>query len=168
MLVSTEKAKTDTPTKRHPNDPVDQFVTSGRIIIIMSLPDFHLISSCLPFAEKACGFLTDSPDPYHAVANLVAKLEMAGFESLCDGAFQIHIKVGGKYYYVVDNTALVAFCVGPNYRPGEGGFKMICGHTDSPNLRVKPKSKRPNGNTGLIQIGVEAYVSFFLILTSSF
>ncbi len=133
----------------------------------MSLPDNCLISSCLPFAQKACSFLTDSPDPYHAVANAVAKLEVAGFESLCDGAFQTKIKVGGKYYYVVDNTALVAFCVGPNYRPGEGGFKMICGHTDSPNLRVKPKSKRPNGNTGLIQIGVETYVSFFFLSTVS-
>jgi len=82
------------------------------------------ISSCIPFAEKACEFFTTA---------------------------------GGRYYYTVDNTALVAFSVGPNYIPGNGGFKIICGHTDSPNLRVKPKSKRTNG-TGLIQLGVETYV----------
>ncbi len=105
----------------------------------MSPPDITSISTFLPFARKACEFLTDSPDPYHAVANSVAKLEQAGFESLSDGAFQCKIKEGGKYYYVVDNTALVAFSVGPNYQAGNGGFKLICGHTDSPNLRVKPK-----------------------------
>ena len=113
------------------------------------------ISSCIPFAEKACEFFTNSPDPYHAVSNSVAKLEKAGFESIC--AFQGNITAGGRYYYTVDNTALVAFSVGPNYIPGNGGFKIICGHTDSPNLRVKPKSKRTNG-TGLIQLGVETYV----------
>ena len=35
------------------------------------------------------------------------------------------------------------------------GFKIIGAHTDSPNLRLKPKSKRKAN--GLIQLNVECY-----------
>lgn len=38
-----------------------------------------------------------------------------------------------------------------------GGFKVIAGHTDSPNLRVKPRSKRSAKKAASIQVGVECY-----------
>jgi len=54
----------------------------------------------------------------------------------------------------------VAFCVGNKYQPGQP-FKIIGAHTDSPNLKVKPRSKRTtisNKSTPTsIQIGVECY-----------
>lgn len=36
----------------------------------------------IPFAEKACDYLSASPDPYHAVLNSVTKLEAAGYVRL--------------------------------------------------------------------------------------
>ena len=49
----------------------------------------------IPFAEKACSFLTDSPDPFFAVHNCVKKLESAGYIQLGTGeAFLGIIKPG--------------------------------------------------------------------------
>lgn len=113
------------------------------------------LSEYIPFAEKACTFLTESPDPYHAVANSVKKLESNGFVQLKKrDPFMGNVKAGGKYYYTVNKSALVAFAVGPNYKEGNG-FKVIGGHTDSPNLKVKPHSKR--SGSGCIMLGVECY-----------
>eukprot|EP00978_Attheya_sp_CCMP212_P001858 scaffold3824_cov48-Attheya_sp.AAC.7 len=113
------------------------------------------LSAHTAFAEKACTFLTASPDPYHAVENSVTKLEAAGYVQLRKReAFAGKLKPGGKYYYTINRTTLVAFCVGGKYQSGNG-FKIIGGHTDSPNLKVKPKSLR--SASGCIQLGVECY-----------
>ena len=47
--------------------------------------------------------------------------------------------------------------VGSQFTPGEGGFHVIGGHTDSPNLKVKTRSKRSAKGSTSIQIGVECY-----------
>jgi aspartyl aminopeptidase len=53
---------------------------------------------------------------------------------------------------------LVAFAVGSKFQPDNGtsGFKIIGGHTDSPNLRVKPRSQKPE-KFNCRQLGVECY-----------
>jgi len=106
-------------------------------------------------AEKACEFLSDSTDPFHAVDNSVAKLEAAGFVRLRKREpFTGKLVPGGKYYYTVNHSTLVAFAVGSKYVAGNG-FKIIGGHTDSPNLKVKPISKKTQH--GFVQLGVECY-----------
>jgi aspartyl aminopeptidase len=81
---------------------------------------------------KACDYLTQSPDPFYAVHNSVTKLEAAGFVHLskrtafANDANAPKIVPGGKYYYTVNKTALVAFAVGPKYKKGNG-FKIIGG-----------------------------------------
>jgi aspartyl aminopeptidase len=52
---------------------------------------------------------------------------------------------------------LVAFAIGGGFAVGVGGFKVIGGHTDSPNLKVKPRSKRSDKTSKSIQIGAECY-----------
>ena len=111
----------------------------------------------LPLAEEACAFLTASPDPFHAVANCVKKLENAGFKALQNNnGFKGALEAGGKYYYTVHQSTLVAFTVGKKFVAGQGGFHMIGGHTDSPNLKVKPRSLK-SPKSGCVQIGVECY-----------
>jgi aspartyl aminopeptidase len=85
------------------------------------------ISEYIPFAEKACDFFTNSPDPYHSVKNNVDKLEAAGYIQLSKRyPFAGKLEPGGKYYYTFNKTTLVAFSVGHKYQPGNG-FKIIGG-----------------------------------------
>ena len=112
-------------------------------------------SKHLALGEKACAFLSDSPDPFHAVENSVLKLKSVGFTELHVGdAFSGTIGPGGKYYYTFNNSTLLAFTVGELYAPGDG-FVILGGHTDSPNLKVKPRSKKEQH--GCMQLGVECY-----------
>ena len=48
----------------------------------------------------------------------------------------------------------MAFAVGGRFEPGNG-VHVVCGHTDSPNLRVRPISKRTK--EGYLQCSVETY-----------
>jgi len=85
------------------------------------------INTFIPFAQKACDFLTASPDPYHSVLNNIVKLEGAGYVVLSKrDAFAGKVEAGGKYYYTFNKTTLVAFSIGLKYQPGNG-FKIIGG-----------------------------------------
>jgi aspartyl aminopeptidase len=110
----------------------------------------------LQLAEKACAFLTASTDPFHAVKSATTRLEAAGFSRLPNTHFANTLSPGGKYYYTVEHSTLVAFTVGEKYQAGNGGFHIIGGHTDSPNLKVKPRSKKA-AKSGCVQLGVECY-----------
>ena len=97
---------------------------------LIAVPKMTDYSEHIPFAEKACTFLTGSPDPYHAVENVIARLETAGFTRLSKREpFADNVEPGGTYFYTVNRTTLVAFGVGAKYKPGNG-FKIIGGHTD--------------------------------------
>ena len=119
------------------------------------MPPLLKTAEHLPLAHKAMSYFDSSPDPFHAVQTSVEMLQQAGFEQLVDGEpYKGKLVPGGKYYFTRNKSTLVAFTIGKQYNSG-GGFKIIGGHTDSPNLRVKPFSKR--SNSGCIQIGVECY-----------
>jgi aspartyl aminopeptidase len=109
----------------------------------------------LPLARKAMDYFDKSTDPFHAVKTSIDLLEQAGFEELQE--HPTTIEPGGKYYYTRNKSTLVAFAVGQDYTAGQGGFKIIGGHTDSPNLKVKPRSKRSSKSSKSIQIGAECY-----------
>ena len=114
------------------------------------------VQDALPLAHKAMRYLDASTDPYHAVKTSAEMLELAGFEELNDGGAMISIQPGGKYYYTKAKSTLIAFTVGPAYQPGTPAcFSIIGGHTDSPNLRVKPRSMRTAAKVR--QLGVECY-----------
>ena len=116
----------------------------------------------LPLARDAMAFIDASPDPFHAVHSAVEQLKGVGFVEWKDedDENETVLAPGGKYYFTRNKSTLVAFSVGENYMPGMG-FKIIGSHTDSPNLKVKPHSKRTTskngGSSGSIQIGVECY-----------
>jgi aspartyl aminopeptidase len=109
----------------------------------------------IPLAKQAMAYFDAGSDPFHAVQTSADMLKNAGFTELAEAEpYQGNIKPGGKYFFTRDKSTLVAFAVGEKYAAGNG-FKIIGGHTDSPNLRVKPRSKRTA--SGTIQLGVECY-----------
>ena len=98
-------------------------------------------------------FLDASPTPYHAVAEAVRRLETAGFRGLREGdAWEI--EDGDRCYVVRGGSSLVAFEMG-SAAPADAGFHVIGAHTDSPNLRLKPRADTKAA--GLRQLAVEPY-----------
>jgi aspartyl aminopeptidase len=94
-----------------------------------------------------------SPTPYHAVAETVARLRAAGFSESSE-AEPWELSPGDRRYAVRGEGSLVAFQVGA-VSPVLGGFRIVGAHTDSPNLRIKP---RPDvAAHGYRQVGVEPY-----------
>ncbi|MFI1937515.1 M18 family aminopeptidase [Streptomyces purpureus] len=96
-------------------------------------------------------FLAASPSPYHAVANAGERLEKAGFRQVEETAAWDGTS-GGKY--VIRGGAIIAWYV-PEGASAHTPFRIVGAHTDSPNLRVKP---RPDmGAQGWRQVAVELY-----------
>ncbi|WP_328914851.1 MULTISPECIES: M18 family aminopeptidase [unclassified Streptomyces] len=96
-------------------------------------------------------FVQAGPSPYHAVAAAAARLEKAGFRQV-EESERWEGGPGGRY--VLRGGAIVAWYVPEGARP-ETPYRVIGAHTDSPNLRVKP---RPDmGSAGWRQVAVEVY-----------
>lgn len=109
---------------------------------------------------KACmDFIDASPEPFHCVNTAALRLEKEGFCRLDEGVSwmskSLSLENNGKYYFTKGGSTIVAFVVGGKYIPGEGGFKVIGAHTDSPNLKLKPVTKRSGSK--LVQLNVECY-----------
>jgi aspartyl aminopeptidase len=103
-------------------------------------------------------FINRSPTPYHAVAESVRRLEAAGFVSL-SGTDIWRVSPGDRFYLVRGDGSLITFEMGSE-SPVCGGFRIIGAHSDSPNLRLKP---RPDvSKEGYRQLGVAPYGGLLL------
>jgi aspartyl aminopeptidase len=103
--------------------------------------------------QQLTGFINAAPTPYHAVHELVKRLEQAQFKPLHESdSWNLHDK--GRYYVVRNGSSLIAF----TYHAAsvsEQGIRMIGAHTDSPCLKVKPNPVITQN--GYLQLGVEVY-----------
>lgn len=105
------------------------------------------------FNQGLMDFIQASPTPFHAVANMSAQLEAAGFEYLSlDQAWEL--EPGQRYYTTHNSSSIVAFVYG-KAPVEERGIRMLGAHTDSPCLRVKPVPELCRH--GYFQLGVEVY-----------
>ncbi|MBB4792824.1 M18 family aminopeptidase [Streptomyces nodosus] len=101
--------------------------------------------------DDLMSFLAASPSPYHAVANAAERLEKAGFRQV-DETEAWDGTSGGRY--VLRGGAIIAWYVPEGAEP-HTPFRIVGAHTDSPNLRVKPRPD--SGAHGWRQIAVEIY-----------
>jgi aspartyl aminopeptidase len=105
-----------------------------------------------PSARDLLDFIDAAPTPYHAVGEVQARLTRAQFQ-LFDERESWSIAPGSRGI-VVRGGSLIAFVAGVD-SPARAGFRIIGAHTDSPNLRLKP---RPTlDNVGFRQLSVEVY-----------
>lgn len=98
-------------------------------------------------------FIDRSPTPYHAVAEACRRLAAAGFRAL-DEAEVWELSPGDARWVVRGGGSLLAFVVGER-QPAEAGFHFVGAHTDSPNLRVKPRPEL--SREGVQQLAMEPY-----------
>ena len=100
-------------------------------------------------ALDLCRFIDSSPSPYHAVEEVVLRLTAAGFTE----SGQDEEPPAPGRHLVRSGGALVAWA--DEGRSPDAPLRIVGAHTDSPNLRLKPKPDR--SAAGCRQVGVEVY-----------
>jgi aspartyl aminopeptidase len=99
-------------------------------------------------AAGLAAFIDASPSPFHVCATVAGRLDAHGFVRLHEAA--LWPSAPGRYY-VVRGGSLVAWASTDAARP----FRVVGGHTDSPNLRVK---QHPDLTVaGWRMVGLEPY-----------
>ncbi|MCF8568995.1 M18 family aminopeptidase [Gordonia sp. HY002] len=100
-------------------------------------------------------FIDSSPSPFHVCASVAESLDAAGYVRVFEAQpWPVDVRRG----YVVRGGSIIAWdgsvldTVG---RPGSAPFRIIGGHTDSPNLRVKQHPDRRAA--GLSTVALEPY-----------
>ncbi len=106
------------------------------------------------FSDPFCDFLTNNPTVFHAVASQKNDLHEMGWAKL-DERDAWDIKPSGRYYVERNGSALIAFVVGADYKPGNG-CAILAGHADALTAKLKPTSEVPN-KAGYLQLGVAPY-----------
>jgi len=102
-------------------------------------------------ARELLRFIDASPTPFHAVEEGARRLAAAGFTELSELDAWSN---GPGGFFVKRSGSLIAWRLAPD-TPATRGFRVLGAHTDSPNLRIKP---RPDtGRAGFRQLGVEVY-----------
>ena len=103
--------------------------------------------------ESLLRFLDASPTPFHAVANVIARLHDAGYVALREADEWGESLSPGKYYLTRNDSSIIA--VNLTQPPATNGFRLVGGHTDSPCLKVKPQAITVAD--GYAKLGVEVY-----------
>eukprot|EP01063_Lacrimia_lanifica_P017936 TRINITY_DN24914_c0_g1_i1.p1 TRINITY_DN24914_c0_g1~~TRINITY_DN24914_c0_g1_i1.p1 ORF type:complete len:478 (+),score=184.82 TRINITY_DN24914_c0_g1_i1:63-1496(+) len=109
-------------------------------------------------AGECLSFLRNSPSPFHAVDHCKSELAKHGFQQLREDAnWGDHVKASGKYYVTRNQSSLIAFTVGGEYKAtgGAGGFKIVGAHTDSPCFVLKPRTAEKS--CGYKMVGLQTY-----------
>lgn len=91
-----------------------------------------------PLTRDLCDFLDASPCNFLAVSNIAQRLNGEGFTAI-EFRNRDALEPGGKYYFTVNGSAIIAFIVGQG--APEQGFKIISAHSDSPGFRIKPHAE---------------------------
>ncbi|WP_324172875.1 M18 family aminopeptidase [Sulfurimonas sp.] len=106
------------------------------------------------FNEGLLGFLDASPTPFHATKNMSQMFENAGFLKL-EEEQKWELKRGEKYFVTRNDSSIIAFTY-----PDASDYIMVGSHTDSPNLKLKPKPVIKEH--GVVKFGVESYGGLLL------
>mmetsp|Transcript_2989 Transcript_2989/g.4373 ORF Transcript_2989/g.4373 Transcript_2989/m.4373 type:complete len:479 (-) Transcript_2989:1809-3245(-) len=115
----------------------------------------ELFNKSKPYAQRFIDFVNKSRSPFHAVDQVKKQLLDKNFIPLNEkSSWEQKVKPNNHYFFTKNQSTIVAFSVGGNYKPGNA-IKIVGAHTDSPDLRLKPISKQQGHN--FLQVGVQTY-----------
>lgn len=117
-------------------------------------PGKNIISIMNKKIERLLGWLNESTCNFKAVAAIRRELEVAGFTELRQED-EWNVKPGGRHFVEKNGSALFAFIAGES-PVGEGGFRIISAHSDSPCFKIKPNAEI-YGDGGVVSLNVEKY-----------
>ena len=101
-------------------------------------------------ADDLIRFIDGAPSPFHACATAAARLDAAGFTNVAESdAWSARVRQG----YLVRDGSLVAWAVPDDATPTTP-FTIVGAHTDSPNLRVKPRPDLERAGARLVAVEV--------------
>jgi aspartyl aminopeptidase len=106
-------------------------------------------------SQQFIDFVTQTGSPYHSVAACKRLLTGRGFKQLHERAESWNIEHGGKYFITRNHSEIFAFAVGSDFAASTGGLVMVGAHSDSPCLRLRPKSNQKS--EGHLRLGVATY-----------
>uniref|UniRef100_A0A7N0T630 aspartyl aminopeptidase n=1 Tax=Kalanchoe fedtschenkoi TaxID=63787 RepID=A0A7N0T630_KALFE len=150
------------PTSSYQNCCGNRFrrISSGRSfcsgsdqIQIQTVESGVLAGSSSSIVGDLLDYLNESWTQFHATAEAKRQLIAAGFHLLNENE-EWDLKPGGRYFFTRNMSSLVAFAVGEKCRVGSG-FHIIAAHTDSPCLKLKPKSA--SSKSGFLMVNVQTY-----------
>ena len=99
-------------------------------------------------AVGLCTFVDASPSPFHVCATVAAELQSAGYTELRETEAWADVSAA---HYVVRGGSIIAW----DARDTDAAFRIVGGHTDSPNLRLKQHPELRSA--GLRMVGLEPY-----------
>ena len=102
--------------------------------------------------RELMNFLDSSPSCFHAIANLSARLQAAGYTALPE-AQDWELIPGGKYFVTRNQSAIIAFRVSED-RPQ--GFMLSASHSDRPCFKVMENPELETAGSYL-RLAVERY-----------
>lgn len=99
-------------------------------------------------ANGLCNFIDASPSPFHVCVTVADELESAGFVQVAES--DAWPNEPGRFY-LLRGGSIVAWATESSNRPTDP-FRVVGGHTDSPNLRVKQNSIRHYSDLDLVAL----------------
>lgn len=106
------------------------------------------------YAHELLSFIDASPNNFFTVSTLKRELAKHGFIHLNSGdAWQLSKM--GKYYVTQNDSSLFAFEIGTE-PIAEKGFSLICAHSDSPGIKIKPNPEII-AKGGVLKLNIEVY-----------
>ncbi|MEE2829628.1 MAG: M18 family aminopeptidase [Myxococcota bacterium] len=107
-----------------------------------------------PETRDLLTYIEAGPTPWHCVAETERRLASAGFSQVAEDGTDWPTETGSRCWATRGGGSLIAWRVGSG-DPRETGFRIIGAHTDSPNLRIKPRPDIKRAGSWLL--GVEPY-----------
>lgn len=107
------------------------------------------------YSTDLLDFLNASPVNFFAVKETARRLEAEGYKRFNAEDKLISVKAGDKFYVTKNDSSIFAFHIGKKTL-GEGGFHIICAHSDSPTFRIKPNAEI-TCEGGITKLNTEVY-----------